>query len=77
MIDHSIPKYPAFDGFKVNPEIQSSQEKYGQHIFCLSIDDTIVGDLITRVIPIRPYIYANNLNNEGVINKMISEGKIA
>ena len=30
MIDHSIPEYPAFNGFTVSPEIDPGQEKYGQ-----------------------------------------------
>ena len=74
MIDHSIPKFPAFNGFTVDPEIELSEEKYGQHAFCLSLDRTMVGNMITKVLPIKPYIYATNLNNPDAINNLFSSG---
>ena len=71
MIDHSIPEYPAFNGFTVSPEIDPGQEKYGQHVFCLTLDRKILGNLITKLLPIRPYIYATNLNNPDAINNLM------
>lgn len=77
MIDHSIPEYPAFNGFSVNPEIDVGQEKYGQHAFCLSLDSSIVGDLITKILPIKPYIYATNLNNPDSIQNLMNSGVVS
>ena len=75
-IDHSMPAFPAFNGFTVNTTIDSSQSIYGQHVFCLTLNDDILGELITKIIPIRPYIYATNLNNPDSINNLMSSGEI-
>lgn len=74
MIDHSIPKFPAFNGFTVDTEIDSSEEIYGQHVFCLSLDRNMVGSMITKALPIKPYIYATNLNNPDAIQNLMNSG---
>lgn len=38
LFDHSIPQYPAFIGSQINISIPSSQQIYGQHSLCLSLD---------------------------------------
>lgn len=75
-IVHSIPKFPAFTGWTVNTTIDSSETIYGQHVFCLSIDNVTVYDLITKILPIKPYIYAQNLNNANEINNLMTAGTI-
>ena len=76
-IDHSIPKFPSFIGSQVNTTIDSSERIYGQHVFCFSYDNNILGNLITKVLPIRPYIYTSNLNNPNSINNLMASGAIA
>ena len=34
------------------------------------------GNLITKILPIRPYIYATNLNNPDAIQNLMDSGKI-
>lgn len=42
----------------------------------MSVDSDILGDLISKIIPIKPYIYATNLNNPNSINNLIAAGVI-
>ena len=76
LLDHSIPQFPSFNGFKVDTSISEGQEKYGQHAFCLTLDASMVGNLITKILPIRPYIYATNLNNPDAIQNLMDSGRI-
>lgn len=76
-VDHSMPKFPAFNGFTINTTIDSSETIYGQHAFCLTLDDSILSDLVSKLLPIRPYMYATNFNNPNVINNLLSTGDIA
>jgi len=74
---HSIPQYPAFNGFTVNITINSSETIYGQHAFCFSADNVMLGDMITKILPIKPFIYATNLNDPNSINNLMAAGSIA
>lgn len=66
-----MPQYPAFNGFIINTTIGDSQKVYGQHVFCLSVDNLTYYDLITKLLPIRPFFYAENFNNGRSINYLI------
>lgn len=58
IIVHSLPQFPAFNGFIINTTINDSQRVYGQHVFCLSLDNLTYYDIITKLLPIRPFFYA-------------------
>lgn len=73
---HSIPKYPAFNKLKVNISIDASEKIYAQHAFCLSTGSDVLADLITKILPTRPNLYANNLNNPNFINNLMASGQI-
>lgn len=75
-IVHSIPQFPAFNGFTINTTIDASETIYGQHVFCLSIDNVTLYDLIAKILPIKPFIYAQNLNDPNSINNLMTAGTI-
>lgn len=75
-IVHSIPQYPSFNGFTINTTISANQKIYGQHIFCLSIDGPTFYDLISKILPIRPFLYAQNFYNPSMITDLIAQGII-
>eukprot|EP00178_Gracilaria_changii_P016743 TRINITY_DN4807_c0_g1_i2.p1 TRINITY_DN4807_c0_g1~~TRINITY_DN4807_c0_g1_i2.p1 ORF type:complete len:128 (+),score=11.63 TRINITY_DN4807_c0_g1_i2:454-837(+) len=45
-------------------------------MFCLSADAEMIGELITKIVPIKPYIYATNLKNPDSINNMFASGAL-
>ena len=61
---HSIPQYPDFINSTINTTIKESQSIYGQHVICISLDSAAIKDQLNRILPIKPYIYARNVNNE-------------
>jgi hypothetical protein len=38
VIVHSMPEYPGFNNNEINITIDSSQNIYGQHLFCMTVD---------------------------------------
>lgn len=60
----------------INITISSGQRTYAQHSFCLSTPSDVLADLITKLLPIKPYIYANNLNNPQSINNLMTSGQV-
>lgn len=37
----------------------------------------MMGDMVTKLLPIKPYIYATNFNNPNAINQLMAGGQIA
>lgn len=54
---HSIPKYPAFSGNKVNQTIASSELIYGQHVLCMTVSHANLEIMAAKLLVIHPYIY--------------------
>lgn len=71
LIVHSIPRFPSFNGFVINTTIDSKQTIYGQHVFCLSLDTKTFYDILNKLLPTKPYIYAQNFAN---VNYMANVG---
>lgn len=76
LIVHSIPKFPAFNNGVVNSTIDDKQTIYGQHVFCLSIDNLVFYDLISKILPIKPYLYIQNFNDKNYLNNLMAAGLI-
>lgn len=70
-IAHSIPQYPAFINNVVNRTINISQQKYGQHLLCISGDKLFMLNLITKVMPIRPNVYNLNYDCQKILNETL------
>jgi len=71
MIVHSIPQYPNFTNFVINQTINPTQQKYGQHILCISGDRQFMLKMIAKVMPIRPFIYTQNFDCQTIINETV------
>lgn len=57
IIVHSIPKYPAFIGTKVNMTINTSELIYGQHALCMTVPLTTLETMAISQLIIRPNVY--------------------
>lgn len=55
MIIHSMPEWPKFNGTIIDPMIDDSQQKYGQHIMCISADKLYMTTMINKILPIYPF----------------------
>jgi hypothetical protein len=40
--------------------IDTSQQTYGQHLMCISANKTFMLQIINKIIPIRPQVFAQN-----------------
>ena len=61
VIDHSMPKYPAFIEHRVVVEIPDSQSVYGQHFFCFSVSGNEMGEILRKASVARLYIYESTI----------------
>lgn len=62
-ISHSLPKYPAFNNHQVDITIGTSQNYYGQNLFCISLSLAELNKMASRLLITRPYVYESNINN--------------
>ena len=62
VVDHSMPKYPAFTEHIVNVKIADSQSLYGQHFFCFSVSGNEMGTILTKTSIARLYIYESTFD---------------
>lgn len=55
---------------------QCKPENLWPTYFCLSIDGPTFYDLISKILPIRPFFYAQNFYNPSMITDLIAQGII-
>jgi hypothetical protein len=55
----------------INKTISLSQQKYGQHILCISGDKQFMLKMMTKIMPIRPFTYSQNYDCQTIMNETI------
>ena len=66
-----MPQYPAFNGTLINMTIDISQQKFGQHLMCISGDKKFMVSMISKLIPIRPLTYVQNYDCSKILTEVL------
>jgi len=70
---HSMPKFPSLngDGATISIKIPESALKYGQHVYCVSLDRESIGHVMSNIPLMKPIIY----HSTGMFKSLPAKGK--